>query len=81
MDEPEPLFRPIALALLADGEARCNRCHLVRPMDVHPCPSCGDVEYSLAPARVERPHARMRPARDGAPLPLFDAIPEDEEEI
>lgn len=58
MDEHLLPFRPIALALLADGEARCNRCHLVRPMDVPRCPACGDVEYSLAPARIRVPKPR-----------------------
>jgi hypothetical protein len=48
--EIEPLFRPLAFAPLADGEARCTSCHLVRPMVEHPCPSCGHVEYELAKA-------------------------------
>jgi hypothetical protein len=50
MREPEPLFRPLALRPPAEGEARCNCCHLDRPMVVHPCPSCRCPEYSLAPS-------------------------------
>lgn len=55
--DPEPLFRPLASKPVPEGEARCNRCHLVRPMTMVRCPCCGNYEYSLAPA----PRTRRRP--------------------